>query len=59
MCSRKAHADIKRSEQLWRTCTTPPPKGDRWDFGDGHVLVLGNCKGCQTTLAKPEQEVRK
>jgi len=47
-CSEESHAALKRDARRWAAevdCI------GEIDLGDGLVVVLGNCRRCQSTLA--------
>lgn len=48
MCTQESHADLKRDPARW--AAEVEPIGEI-DVGDGSIVVLANCRHCQSTLA--------
>lgn len=46
-CTIESHEDIKKDSRRW---ATEVERIGEMDFGDGHVLVLANCRACRSTL---------
>ena len=47
-CTRQSHEELKGDSLRWATEVDPI---GQIDAADGAVLVLGNCRRCQSTLA--------
>jgi hypothetical protein len=47
-CTKQSHEELKSDPLRWATEVDPI---GQIDAGDGAVLVLGNCRRCQSTLA--------
>jgi hypothetical protein len=48
ICTQQSHADLKLDVARW--AAEVEPIGEI-DAGDGVIVVLGNCRHCQSTLA--------
>jgi hypothetical protein len=48
MCTKQSHEELKSDSLRWATEVDPI---GQIDAGDGAVLMLGNCRCCQSTLA--------
>ena len=48
MCTEQSHADLKLDAERW---AAEVDVIGEIDIGDGAVIVLANCRACQSTLA--------
>ena len=55
MCTEQSHADLKVDAERW---ASEVELIGEIDMGDGSVVVLANCRACQSTLAVERQRHR-